>query len=633
MRPTKTTLGKLLATTAAGLLTLSLTPITAHARQAPDYAPLMLVLDASGSMKQADSGGRTKMDSARTAAHTFVDSAPAEARVGLTVYGTGTGSTDAEKTAGCQDVQVLRPADTIDKTALNSAVDGIQPRGYTPIGTSLRKAADALPKTGPRSIVLVSDGEDTCAPPDPCEVARELIKQGTGILVHTIGFGVDEKSRKQLTCVAQVTGGTYSDAPDGKSLERILPRVSTAALRNYEPAGTPITGTAAHDTAPVAAPGQHLDTIGRHETRYYAVDVPQGATTYFSGTVSFPRPAGVSQIDDMNTLNLRVHGEGGRDCNSGESELATMSSDGVALTVSKTWTGATQEKNGSGSDPCKGGGTYYFAATWDKVSSGVPERLPIELLVGVEPAVSDPGPVAVLPGTTFVEPAGASVPATGGGSFNVAATLNGGGRYTDLLQRGEYVFYRVKLDWGQGLAYRVSFGAAGSTSQVDNISNIATTLYTPFRKEISTKTNAYTGSAVTLPSDSASEKAITTVPVRYDNRTADATGTRAQSVAGWYYLAVKLGATAQEGANVPVPVSLDLTVTKAEGAGPTYATANVGGVFGERPALGEAPITTPVAETTSTSSNGPILLAAAGAVVVLAAVGAFLVIRRRGARR
>jgi len=632
MRPTKSTLGKLLATTAAGLLTLSLTPIAAHARQAPDYAPLMLVLDASGSMKQADSGGRTKMDSARTAAHTFVDSAPAEARVGLTVYGTGTGSSDAEKTAGCQDVQVLRPADTIDKTALNSAVDGIQPRGYTPIGTSLRKAADALPKTGPRSIVLVSDGEDTCAPPDPCEVARELIKQGTGILVHTIGFGVDDKSRKQLTCVAQVTGGTYSDAPDGKTLEQILPRVSTAALRNYEPAGTPITGTAAHDTAPVAAPGQHLDTIGRHETRYYAVDVPQGATTYFSGTVSFPRPAGVSQIDDMNTLNLRVHGEGGRDCNSGESELATMSSDGVALTVSKTWTGATQEKNGGGSDPCKGGGTYYFVLTWDKVSSGVPERLPIELLVGVEPAVSDPGPVAVLPDTTFVEPAGAGVPATGGGSFNVAATLDGGGRYTDLLQRGEYVFYRVKLDWGQGLAYRVNFGAAGSTRQVENISNVATTLYTPFRQEISSKTNAYTGSAVTLPSDSASEKAITTVPVRYNNRTADAIGTRAQSVAGWYYLAVKLGATAQEGANVPVPVSLDLTVTKAEGAGPTYATANGGGVFGERPALGETPVTTPVAAATSTSSNGPILIAAAGAVVVLAVV-AFLVIRRRGARR
>jgi Ca-activated chloride channel family protein len=49
-------------------------------------------------------------------------------------------------------------------------------------------------------------------------VAKELSKLGAEIVVHTVGFGVDDKSRKQLTCVAQATGGTYSDAPDGTSL-------------------------------------------------------------------------------------------------------------------------------------------------------------------------------------------------------------------------------------------------------------------------------------------------------------------------------------------------------------------------------------------------------------------------------
>ncbi|MGW3467377.1 hypothetical protein ACWDKQ_02650 [Saccharopolyspora sp. NPDC000995] len=38
----------------------------------------------------------------------------------------------------------------------------------------LRAAAEALPEEVLRSITLISDGLDTCAPPDPCEVAREL---------------------------------------------------------------------------------------------------------------------------------------------------------------------------------------------------------------------------------------------------------------------------------------------------------------------------------------------------------------------------------------------------------------------------------------------------------------------------
>ncbi|MFQ6330542.1 vWA domain-containing protein [Nocardia sp. CWNU-33] len=107
-------------------------------------------------------------------------------------------SSDAEKATGCRDVRFLRGAETIDRGALTSAVDGIEASGYTPIGAALRKTAEALPQSGPRSIVLVSDGEDTCAPPDPCEVARELNQQGVKVVIHAIGFGVDAKSRAQV---------------------------------------------------------------------------------------------------------------------------------------------------------------------------------------------------------------------------------------------------------------------------------------------------------------------------------------------------------------------------------------------------------------------------------------------------
>ncbi|WP_328400087.1 vWA domain-containing protein [Nocardia sp. NBC_00403] len=629
----------LTAALAIGLTSLSIAALPAHAEegqeQAPHYAPTMLILDASGSMQRPDPAG-TMMDAAKNAVRTFVGSAPAESKVGLTVYGTSTGNAESDKPAGCRDVQVLHQPDTLDKAALTSAVDGIKASGWTPMGTALRRAAATLPKSGPRSIVLVSDGDDTCSPPDPCEVARELKQQGLDLVMHAIGFAVDAKARAQLTCMAQATGGTYTDAADGPTLERTLPRVSAAALRNYKAAGAPITGTAGYDTAPVATAGQYLDTIGQKEKRYWAVDVPAGATTYFSGTLSFPRLPNISSTDDINTLQMRVYGADGKDCNVFESEMTTKSSDGEALTVAKAFDGATKErKDGSSFDKCKGGGRYYFALTWDHVSNGVPERLPIELLVGIEPAATDPGPVAVRPETTFTEPIGARTTATGGGSFNVASTLTGSGSYADTLRPGEFVFYRVRLNWGQGLAYRVHYGENGNRG-LSGISNIRTTLYSPIREEIDEDFAAYTGTDNVLPSN---KPALATVPIRYNNRKADDLDIRRQAVAGWYYIAVKVGSTFEEGGTNPVPIRLDLTVSGAQEDGPKYSTSATDGVFGENttPAAGgkstggRTPEAASAASATDSKSSTLIVVAIVGAVGVgvLGVVGGWFFARRR----
>ena len=151
------------------------TPGTAPAT-APTV-PVMVVLDASGSMNQSDAPG-PRIDAAKSAVNSLIDSLPADTQVGLQVYGTGTGSTDAEKAAGCTDIKTLAPVGPLDATALKAQVATVIASGYTPIGNALRAAADALPNEGPRSIVLVSDGEDTCAPPAPCDVAERAAPAG-----------------------------------------------------------------------------------------------------------------------------------------------------------------------------------------------------------------------------------------------------------------------------------------------------------------------------------------------------------------------------------------------------------------------------------------------------------------------
>lgn len=549
------------ALTAVALTALpALLPVIAQA-DPERYAPTMLILDASGSMERPDQGG-TMLDSAKRAVRTFVESAPAESSVGLTTYGTGTSNSEADKAAGCRDVQVLRPPTVIDKPALTTAVDGIHARGWTPMGTALRQAADALPDSGPRSIVLVSDGDDTCSPPDPCEVARELKQQGLDLIVHSIGFAVDDKARAQLTCTAQATGGTYSDAADGAALERILPRVSSAALRNYQATGTPITGTDAIGTAPVAKAGQYLDTLGQREKRYYAVDVPEGATAHFTGIVSFPRGRSTSTSNDMNALDLRLFGRDSVECGNRERELETRSSDGAALTITKSFDGAAEPLFES--DKCTGPGRYTFELTWDLVSDGSSDRLPVEILVGIEPGVTDPGPTASTAAITFTEPTSPAQTVSGSGSFTTAATLPGGGSYTDTVQSGEYVFYRVRLEWGQGLAYRVRFAETGGANSTA-ASNVTTTLYNPLGSEIGADTNAYTGRSST-------ELRLASVPIRYANR--DSYNVRAQSVAGWYYLAVKVGIPSGADAMPPTPVQLDVTVAGAAERGPTYLGAS-----------------------------------------------------------
>ncbi|MFB9903462.1 vWA domain-containing protein [Allokutzneria oryzae] len=614
----------------AGLLGLGPAAIPAQAdQQAREYAPTMLVLDASGSMTKVDAGG-SRMEAAKNAVRTVVAAAPAEARMGLTVYGTSTGSSDAEKAAGCKDVTVLRKAERIDKAALTAAVDGIAPRGYTPIGTALRTAADALPKSGPRSIVLVSDGIDTCSPPDPCEVAKELRQQGLDLIAHTIGFGVDAAARKQLTCIAQATGGTYTDAPDPKSLERVLPRVTASALRNYQHAGQPVTGTADVRSAPDLRPGQYLDTLGRDEKRHYAVDVPKDATAYFSATMSYPRGT-TADRQDINGLRLRVFDDEGTDCHKTESEMATMSKDGETVSASITWEGAKKSRG-----VCTGAGRYVFEVEWGPASTDQPERLPLELLVGVEPGVvGGTGAVVAAERVSFVNPAGPARPVPGGGSFTVAGALDGSGHYTDTLQQGEFVFYRVKLNWGQGLAYRVRYDETPDRTTA-NIVNIETTLYTPFRSPIESDRTAYTGSASSLPTGN---KAFATKPVRYNNRTANDSKDRMANIAGWYYISVKLGralADTDKPRNA-VPVHLDLTVAGEPEPGPDYGFASPeakeGGVFGEgtKPAPETAPTSTSVAVDSASSKGVPVTvwIVVAGAVVLVLVLGGFFLRRRR----
>lgn len=273
--------GALVAVMVSVVLTVLVAPPVGAAES---LAPTVVVLDASGSMTETDVDGRTRMDAAKDATKDFLNQAPADAKFGLVTYGTGTGSSEEEKEAGCQDISVLAKPGERPPKELTGDVDGLQPRGYTPIGNSLLKANELLPKEGARSIVLVSDGIDTCAPPPVCEVAKQLKDRGTDLVVHTIGFMVDDAARAELECVAKVTGGTYSDASSAEALRETLTKATTRTAVGYQFSDEVVQFSADKSHAPMIEPGT-LDKPKRihakmpvedSENIYAKVSIPEG---------------------------------------------------------------------------------------------------------------------------------------------------------------------------------------------------------------------------------------------------------------------------------------------------------------------------------------------------------------------
>ena len=176
-------------------------------------------------MTTEDAPGQ-RIQAAKNAVMTLVDGLSDNDPVGLIAYGTGTDSSDAAKTLGCQDVKLLVPLGPVDKDGFIAAANAVTASGYTPIGAALKEAAAQLPTDGPRNIVLVSDGEDTCAPPDPCEVAKEIHNATTDLAIHAVGFRVSGAAKDQLSCIASAGGGSYVDAANAVQLQARLRSVT-----------------------------------------------------------------------------------------------------------------------------------------------------------------------------------------------------------------------------------------------------------------------------------------------------------------------------------------------------------------------------------------------------------------------
>ena len=505
-----------------------------------------LIMDLSGSMRADDAGG-TRLDAAKRASTELIDSLPDDALLGMLVYGQRESSDESNRERGCQDIEVLSPVQKVDKEALKSKIAGLQAKGYTPIGNALRKAAEELGPDGERSIILVSDGIDTCAPPPVCEVAKELAGQGVGLTIHTVGFKVDEEARAELECVAQATGGQSMTADDATQLADHMKFLTQRSVQGYETTGTPFEFSKTKEGAKWLGAGKYQTTLVpevAHDDRtplYYRIAVPKGHNAIVTSKVLANIDAEGKGQQEVRTEIEEIINETGGECQD-DSRMGSLTG---ATATADSWTpnsadASILEWDSDSIEPsCDQTKWLVENNVWvydsESVADYRDEPVKVEVSVQFEPVLKKQEADKLDEGrhssgdkaykkATF----GEAKPVSGGNNAAQAPEVKSGDTISDTIVPGEQKFYKIPVEWGQ----RPVIAARTGNSERDNADSMGVALLNPFEVSVADGTMHFY-------QDSEDLNLSTDRPVEYNNRSTNVGG---QSIAnaGYYYATVRM---------------------------------------------------------------------------------------------
>ncbi|MEU5536954.1 VWA domain-containing protein [Streptomyces sp. NPDC020362] len=364
----------LLAALTAGLAF----PASATADETEQAAPKVeLVLDVSGSMQARDIDGGSRMAAAKQAFNEVLDATPKEVRLGIRTLGANYRGND--RRTGCKDTQLLYPVGPLDRTEAKTAVATLAPTGWTPIGPALLKAASDLDGgDGTRRIVLISDGEDTCQPLDPCEVARDIASKGIGLTIDTLGLVPDAKTRNQLSCIAHATGGTYTSV---QHKEELTDRVGQLVDRAADPVVTPVATQGGNQCtdAPSLKSGLYTDREEFGQQRWYTVDVKPGQELRASVSVADDRA-----VNPGYGVLLRAVTRHGREIVRGEA--AGNGRTDVVSTGLRYPRAESDDDNAGAETVCLQVTNSFSAASGVKTTPGLPLELTVDVVKGPDEA-------------------------------------------------------------------------------------------------------------------------------------------------------------------------------------------------------------------------------------------------------
>jgi Ca-activated chloride channel family protein len=529
-----------------------------------DPGKLMLVMDASGSMKKKlPQGGKTRIGAAKHALRTVIKHAPRHQPMGLRVFGATV--FDKSRPGACSDSQRVVGLGTKNRGKLRRAVAKYQPYGETPMGYALQQAGKDVGTSGKRNIMLVSDGEPNCQP-NPCKIAGQLAGTGITLKIDVVGLDVSGKARKILQCVAKKGHGNYYDAHSTDELTKSMTAISTRAARPYRPAGKKIRGTPSdsdigHDlprNPTRLRPGNWVDVLGSEHTKretlsYRYQRTMKDSTVYLSANSIIPiQPTNYgirTQVSKTRKRSSECMAFGGDD-----EFLFTRAANSKLIPGHGNYCAHTQD-------------IYWRIQQTHGRHAG-----PLEIRVVEEPPLA-PGQHKKLPARSpkpkYITPKSATHPqhTTGGESFSGATELAPGSYRSDIV-RGEWQMYAVHLDWGQYLDGEVTTPRLTTAAQEEfGSTEMGVFVYNPARAVVAKK--------LAIDGYSSMRKTkFSTYRVAYRNR--DENDARVDyrpetSMSGTYYIVVALHDWQQNKRSTIRPYRLNIAVHGKPHGKPKYA--------------------------------------------------------------
>ena len=212
---------------------------------------LEIVLDASGSMlKRMD--GRRRIEIARASLGKLVTAElKPDDPVALRVFG-------HDRPGSCETALAL-PLGPLDPTAMTEVVNGIVPQNLakTPIAASLREVANDLQEaTGNKTVILLTDGEETCGG-DPRAEISALASRNIQVRVNIVGFAVDDPAlKREFQEWARIGGGRYFDAANANDLDDAIKAATELPYTVYDSSGN-VAAQGSVDGSAIAIPAGH----------------------------------------------------------------------------------------------------------------------------------------------------------------------------------------------------------------------------------------------------------------------------------------------------------------------------------------------------------------------------------------
>ncbi len=206
------------------LLAVVLTASSVPARAASRY--IEFILDASGSMNGPLENNQTKISEAKKFLSTIFRDMSKWSHppfVAIRVFGNA-----PSKPKDCADSQLILPFGPVPKPEeLKRILDGVRPRGQTPLGHTVDLTRTDFPKDiREREIYLITDGKETCGGSVP-DVVKNHRAQGKDIRLYIVALKLPPADAAAVEKIARDAGGEMWRADSMDELRAMAQRLTS----------------------------------------------------------------------------------------------------------------------------------------------------------------------------------------------------------------------------------------------------------------------------------------------------------------------------------------------------------------------------------------------------------------------